>query len=115
MQSDSWLSMNRRKATSFSLEISLSIPLNFFVLKSWNTANTKPPHTCLCKKETANNHYLAQLHLAWTVSDKQSQNEGQRKNWVRSAKAPLTLHAVPSEQGMGCVVVGDCTVDTPAL
>lgn len=45
----------------------------------------------------------------------QSQNEGQRKNWVRSVEAPLTSQAVPSEQGMGCVVVGVCIVDTPAL
>lgn len=107
--------MNRRKSTSFSFEISLSIPLHFFVLRSWNTANTKPPHTCLCRKEAGNNHCLAQLRLTWTVSDEQSQNEGQRKNWVRSVKAPLTSHNVPSDQGMRCAVVGDCIVDTPAL
>lgn len=45
----------------------------------------------------------------------QGQNEGQRKNWVRSVEAPLTSQAVPSEQEMGCVVVGVCIVDTLAL
>lgn len=45
----------------------------------------------------------------------QSQNEGQRKNRVRSVEAPLTSQAVPSEQGMGCVVVGVCIAATPAL
>lgn len=47
--------------------LSLSIPLHFFVLKSWNTANTKPPHICLCRKETGNSYSPAQLQLAWAV------------------------------------------------
>lgn len=92
--------MDRRKVTSLSLENSSSIPLNFCVLKSWNTANTKPPRICLCRKETGHKRYRAQLRLAQTVSDEQRQNESQRENRVRSVKAPLTLHTVPSEQAM---------------
>lgn len=95
---DSWLSVNTREATSSSLKISLSIPLNFFVLKAWKTANTKPTQVCLCRKGLVIT--TVQLNCTWRELLVTSKAGTKAKiNWVRSVKALWPHPVSPGSKG----------------